>query len=46
MANISIGPSKRNFIVIIMPKETFGVSRLSLKLCISANTIAQDGAIF
>jgi len=24
MANISIGPSKRNFIVFIMPKETFG----------------------
>jgi hypothetical protein len=46
MANISIGPSKRNFIVIISPKATFGQSRLSLKVTITANTIAQDGAIF
>ncbi|AOO57201.1 hypothetical protein E4K08_22030 [Raoultella ornithinolytica] len=46
MANISIGPSKRNFIIIIIPEFAFRIVRLSLKVTITANTIAQDGTIF
>ena len=38
MANISIGPSKRNFIVIIIPKFSLRIFRLSLKVAASANT--------
>ncbi|ALR75769.1 hypothetical protein AO703_05455 [[Enterobacter] lignolyticus] len=46
MANISIGPSKRNFIVIIIPEFALRIFRLSLKVTITANTIAQDNTIF
>ncbi|WP_330983177.1 MULTISPECIES: hypothetical protein [Enterobacterales] len=46
MANISIGPSKRYFIIIIIPKFALRIFRLSLKVTITANTIAQDGTIF
>ena len=46
MANISIGPSKRNFIFIIIPKFALRIFRLSLKVTITANTIAQDRTIF
>jgi hypothetical protein len=46
VANISIGPSKRNFIVIIIPKFALRIFRLSLKVTITANFIAQDSTIF
>jgi len=46
MANIAIGPSKRNFIIIIMPEQGSGFDELSLKVTITANTIAQDSTIF
>lgn len=47
MANIAIGPSKRNFIIIIiMPEQGSGFDGLSLKVTITANTIAQDSTIF
>jgi hypothetical protein len=46
MANIAIGPSKRNFIIIIMPEQGPGFDGLSLKVTITANTIAQDSTIF
>ncbi|BBV67153.1 hypothetical protein STW0522KLE44_35410 [Klebsiella sp. STW0522-44] len=38
MANISIGPSKRNFIIIIIPEFALRISRLSLKVAATANT--------
>ncbi|PSR44612.1 hypothetical protein C8256_22300 [Kluyvera genomosp. 2] len=38
MANIAIGPSKRNFIIIIIPKFSLRILRLSLKVATTANT--------
>ncbi|AIP97639.1 hypothetical protein P296_05970 [Salmonella enterica subsp. arizonae serovar 18:z4,z23:- str. CVM N26624] len=38
MANIAIGPSKRNFIVIIIPTLSLRIFRLSLKVAATAKT--------